>query len=129
MAEPEGGRRIEVRFSEQVWRQAIRGFSGRALELATSARSRLEREGVEIDRLRPCQSEGPDGTALAGCAKLYLPDDRTAPSGQPFAFVLQLARVDGTLALIFVAFGGRHPGVGVRSVYERAHRQLHGRFP
>ena len=29
----------------------------------------------------------------------------------------------------FVAFGPRHPGPGVRSVYERAHRQLHGRFP
>jgi hypothetical protein len=52
------------------------------------------------------------------------------PSERPMAFVLRLARAfDGTLAWIFVAFGHRHPGPGVRSVYERAHRQLHGRFP
>jgi len=45
--------------------------------------------------------------------------------------VLQLARsVDtGELVWAFVAFGRRHPAAGVRSVYQRAHRQLHGRFP
>ncbi|HWH24042.1 MAG TPA: hypothetical protein VNW68_04005, partial [Candidatus Limnocylindria bacterium] len=48
----------------------------------------------------------------------------------PFAFVLQLARErDSTLVWVFVAFGHRHPRARVRSVYERAHRQLHGRFP
>ena len=69
------------------------------------------------------------------------PGSRAAPSStcpsptlqrseRPFAFVFQLARDrDGELVWIFIAFGRRHPGPGVRSVYERAHRQLHGGFP
>ena len=73
--------------------------------------------------------KGADRTELAGCAKLYLPDGRGAPSEQPFGFVLQLIRVEAGLVFVFVAFGPRHPGAGIRSVYERAHRQLHGRFP
>ena len=73
---------------------------------------------------------GPDATELAGCAKLYLPFIDAPPSQRPFAFVLQLARdIDGELVWVFIAFGHRHPPAGVRSVYQRAHRQLHGRFP
>jgi hypothetical protein len=73
---------------------------------------------------------GPDGTELAGCAKLYLPLTDGPASERPFAFVLQLAReAHAELVWVFVAFGLRYPGAGVRSVYERAHRQLHGRFP
>jgi hypothetical protein len=45
--------------------------------------------------------------------------------------VLQLTRdaQNETLVWLFIAFGHRHPGAGIRSAYERAHRQLHGRFP
>jgi len=28
-----------------------------------------------------------------------------------------------------LAFGERHPEPGSRSVYERAHKRLHGRYP
>ncbi len=123
-------RRLAVRFDEAVWREAVRGFSGRPLELATSARTTVEQHGIVLPDVRPCEAEGPDGTRLAGCAKLYLPFVDAPPSERPFAFVLQLARdVDATLVWVFVAFGPRHPGAGVRTVYERAHRQLHGRFP
>jgi len=31
-------------------------------------------------------------------------------------------------ALALVAFGDRHPAPGTRSVYERAHKRLHGRY-
>jgi hypothetical protein len=31
--------------------------------------------------------------------------------------------------LVFVAFGERHPKPGTRTVYERAHKRLHGRYP
>ena len=123
-------RRSTVRFDEAVWRETVRGFSGGPLEIATSARSSAERRGVALADVLPCEGHGPDGTALAGCAKLYLPVGDAPPSERPFAFVLQLAReMDWALAWVFVAFGHRHPRVGVRSVYERAHRQLHGRFP
>lgn len=123
-------RRLAVRFDEAVWREAVRGFSRRPLEIATSARSDAERRGIALAAVIPCEPLGPDGTALAGCAKLYLPAGDDPPSERPFAFVLQLAREpDSTLVWVFVAFGHRHPRGGVRSVYERAHRQVHGRFP
>lgn len=123
-------RRLAVRFDEAVWREAVRGFSRRPLEIATSTRSDAERRGVALADVRPCEAHGPDGTELAGCAKLYLPIGDAPPSERPFAFVLQLGQeVDATLVWVFVAFGHRHPKPGVRSVYERAHRQLHGRFP
>ena len=123
-------RRLAVRFDEAVWREAVRGFSRRPLEIATNARSEAERRGIALGAVIPCEPVGPDGTALAGCAKLYLPTGDDPPSERPFAFVLQLARErDSTLVWVFVAFGHRHPRAGVRSVYERAHRQLHGRSP
>lgn len=123
-------RRLAVRFDEAVWREAIRGFSGRSLEIAMSARAGTEPDGVALAELLPCEAAGPAGTELAGCAKLYLPFIDAPASERPFAFVLQLARTaEDDLVWVFVAFGPRHPGRGVRSVYERAHRQLHGRFP
>lgn len=130
MSQAAGGRRLAVRFDGRVWQQAIRGFSGRALEVATSARGLLERDGIGVSELLPCEPLGPDRTELSGCAKLYLPVHDAPPSERAFAFVVQLARgVEGEPVLVFIAFGPRHPGRGVRSVYERAHRQLHGRFP
>jgi len=123
-------RRLAVRFDESVWHEAIRGFSREPLQIATSARHAAERRGIALADVLPCQTIGPDGTQLSGCAKLYLPLGDAPPSERPMAFVLRLARApDETLAWIFIAFGHRHPGPGVRSVYERAHRQLHGRFP
>ncbi len=130
MSSHRGERRIAVRFHERVWREAIRGFSGRALEIARAARRRLEENDVVLSWLLPCEPVGPDRTELAGCAKLYLPLIDAPPSQRPFAFVFQLAKGgDGAPMLVFVAYGPRHPGPGVRSVYERAHRQIHGRFP
>lgn len=122
-------RRVAVRFDDQVWNEAIRGFSGQALECALAARRSLDERGINLAELRPCLAEGPDGTQLSGCAKLYLPVKDAPPSQRPFAFVLQLAREREGLTWVFVAFGLRHPPAGVRSAYERAHRQLHGRFP
>ncbi len=123
-------RRLPVRFDEAVWHEAVRGFSREPLQIAMSARVAAERRGVALADVLPCETLGSDGTALAGCAKLYLPHGDAPPSERPFAFILQLAREpDATLVWTFLAFGHRHPRPGVRSVYERAHRQLHGRFP
>jgi hypothetical protein len=123
-------RRLPVRFDETVWQEAVRGFSGEPLQIATSARLAAERRGAALADVVPCEARGSDRTELAGCAKLYLPVGDGPPSERPFAFVLRLTRdPDGTFAWLFLAFGHRHPRPGVRSVYERAHRQLHGRFP
>lgn len=124
-------RRLPVRFDEAVWRDAVRGFSREPLQIATSARLAAERRGLGLADVLACDAVGPGGTRLAGCAKLYLPAGDDPPSARPFAFVLQLApwEPDSTLVWVSVAVGHRHPRAGVRSVYERAHRQLHGRFP
>lgn len=37
-------RRLAVRFDDAVWREAVRGFSGWPLEIATSARGHAERQ-------------------------------------------------------------------------------------
>lgn len=123
-------RRLAVRFDEAVWNDAVRVFSREPLQTATSARLLAERRGVALADVRPCEAIGADGTELAGCAKLYVPIGDAPPSERPYAFVLRLTREsDGTLLWVFVAFGPRHPRLGVRTAYERAHRQLHGRFP
>lgn len=56
-----------MRFDDSVWREAIRGFSGRSLQIATSARAQTEQRGVALADLLPCEALGPDGTQLAGC--------------------------------------------------------------
>ncbi len=108
----------------------MRGFSGRALEVAGSTRKHLELEGLALADARACEAHGADGTRLAGCAKVYLPLGAGPASERPFGMVVQLARHEQSEFIwVFVAFGPRHPRPGVRTVYERAHRRLHGRFP
>jgi hypothetical protein len=62
--------------------------------------------------------------------KVYVPITIAPPSERPFGFVLVpgVAR-DGRLQLTLLAFGERHPRRGSRSVYERAHKRRHGRYP
>ena len=49
---------------------------------------------------------------------------------RPYGFVFELvAGRDGGVTLRFLAFGDRHPAPTTRSVYERAHKRLHGRYP
>lgn len=50
-------------------------------------------------------------------------------SHRPFGFVLSAGRDDRGVYLALVAYGERHPRPGTRSVYERAHKRLHGRYP
>lgn len=98
-------RRLAVRVDDAVWREAVRGFSGRALEIATSGRARAERRGLALAEVLACDAQGPDRTELSGCAKLYLPPGEGPPSERPFAFVLQLARAaDGELVSITSLF-------------------------
>ncbi len=63
--------------------------------------------------------------------KLYVPLGQQGASEAPFGFVFQLAQdPDGTLVWNFLAFGERHPdNPSTRTVYERAHKRLHGRYP
>ncbi len=87
-------------------------------------RDRLEREGIAPGQLYACQPEGRDGTRLAGCIKTYLPP----PAGQwGMVFTAEREQADGSLVLVCLAFGIRHPQRPWQpSVYQVAHARLHG---
>jgi len=128
------GRRVageRFAFDEDVWAEEVDRFrlGGAANRSAVSARAQIERSGARIP-VRPCEQQGRDGSRLAGCAKVYVPigaEPSRAPYG--FVFVLRTGQGSGMVVLRLIAFGERHPPPGVRSVYERAHRRLHGRYP
>jgi len=118
-------------FDEDVWAEEVGRLSATGLAHADAvvARSEIERPGARI-AVRPCESEGPDGTLLAGCAKAYVPlevEPSRAPHG--FVFAIRVRADSGRVTLRMLAFGERHPEPGSRSVYERAHKRLHGRYP
>jgi len=96
--------------------------SAAARRIAGDARAEFERSGVAIPELKACEVEGPDGTELPHCMKVYLP----APDGS-HGMVFDIDRIEGRLRLLYAGFGLRHPGSNVRqpSVYEIAHRRLH----
>lgn len=97
---------------------------------AERARNRIAANGVARTELRTCRADGDDGTRLARCLKVYVPLGEGAPSERPYGFVFELAEArGGGVTLRFLAFGERHPPSGTRSVYERAHKRLHGRYP
>ncbi len=117
-------------FDEDVWAEEVgrlRG-TGRAHACAVGARRDIERSRARI-AARPCESEGPEATGLAGCAKVYAPlgvEPSRAPYG--FVFAIRVESDSGRVVLRMLAYGERHPGPGTRSVYERAHKRLHGRY-
>ncbi|MBS1679682.1 MAG: hypothetical protein JST08_20125 [Actinobacteria bacterium] len=63
--------------------------------------------------------------------KLYVPLDADGASAAPFGFVFRLVQnPGGSLAWSLIAFGERHPSNRqTHSVYKRAHKRLHGRYP
>lgn len=112
-----------VVFDDAAWVEDMRRATVAGRRIAMAARAAYESAGVPIGELRACDPEGPGGTQLEGCVKVYVP----APNG-PHGMVFQIGRGrDGTLGLAYLAFGIRHPARDVRqpSVYEVAHRRLH----
>lgn len=123
-----GGERFA--FDDDVWAEEVGRFRRGAQPSASAlaARAEIERPGARIP-VRPCEPEGGGGSRLAGCAKVYVPIG-AEPSRAPYGFVFAI-RTDparGKVMLRLIAYGERHPIAG-RSVYERAHRRLHGRYP
>lgn len=93
----------------------------RGRRLAERLRAEIEGHGVAVSNLLRCQDEGPDGTRLGGCVKLYLDD-------WGMVFTRDVSS-KGELRLLCVAVGVRHTGADSPrwSVYQFAHRRLHGR--
>ena len=126
-----GARRVAVLISPRVWRAEVERFEPRAHArlAAERERRRLASDGLALTDLRRCETEAADRTSLPGLVKVYVPIGDAPPSERPYAFVLSPAHGQTSAALALVAFGERHPRRGVRSVYERAHKRLLGRYP
>jgi hypothetical protein len=128
----EGLRSVAIEFGSVEWEEEVGRLDARspARAHAEAARKTIEGAAAEFAWKR-CQAEGPGGTRLPGCRKLYVPLGKDAPSEAPYGFIFQLiVRADETLAWNMIAFGQRHPSDDkTRSVYERAHKRLHSRYP
>ncbi len=121
-----------INFGAREWTEEVERFDPKADARLRAESARREIEVGEGKLLwRPCEAAGSHGTRLPGCRKLYVPLGQEGASAAPYGFVSQLAKTsDSGLVWNFIAFGERHPSnQQTRSVYERAHKRLHGRYP
>jgi hypothetical protein len=128
----QGAAEIPIEFGEKEWREEVERLQARSLARAQAERARREIEASPaVIGLLKCEVHGEDATRLPGCMKLNVPLGRRGASEAPFGFVFQLAQdSDGGFLWNFLAFGSRHPdNPATRTVYERAHKRLHGRYP
>ena len=126
-----GARRVAVVIDPRVWREEVERLNARspARIAAERERRKLESDGIDRALLERCADEGLDRTRLAGLVKAYVPLREGPASERPFGFVFRPGRGNGQTVVELLAFGERHPPPGTRTVYERAHKRLHGRYP
>jgi hypothetical protein len=107
-------------FDDAYWRADTIPATPEARRAAEKARDRYKADGVLIGDLKPTLAEGPDGTRLPGCVKVYIDE---------WGMVFQIARDrdTGQLVLAYLAFGERHPTGNRPSVYQTADRRLNPR--
>lgn len=131
MATSGRGVRLPVAVDDTVWREEVQRYDSRSTERIAAERERRTLDaGLEIRALMPCSAEGRDGTNLAVLVKVYVPISDGPASERPLAFVLRPLRGDSGPYLELLAYGERHPDlVETQSVYARAHKRLHGRYP
>lgn len=115
--------RFPVVFDEEWWRIDLARATPAGRKVAKAARPEYERDGVPRAHLRPCEPDHRGGTKLEQCFKVYLPP----PAGR-FGMVLRIEMVEKRSQLHYLAFGVRHhpKGSHAESVYQVAHRRLHG---
>lgn len=121
-----------VEFGSAEWREEVERLDQHSPARVQAQRARREIESGRSDLAwQRCEANGPGGTRLPGCRKLYVPLGKPGASASPFGFVFRLTqKADGGLAWTMIAFGERHPGDRrTRNVYERAHKRLHGHYP
>ena len=121
-----------VEFGGREWVEEVERLERGAIARtrAESARRAIEAGGRKLP-WRKCEPKHESGAHLPGCRKLYVPLDAEGASAAPYGFVFQLVKTSGnTLIWNFIAFGERHPdNLNTRTVYERAHKRLNGRYP
>ena len=114
-------RALPARFDRDAWDEDLARASRGGRAAAQMARHGYELNGVPVDELRQVQEEGPDGTVLPQCVKVYLPD----PAGK-YGMVFEVVRTKRGLRLEYIAFGVRHHPrrSHAPTVYQLAHRRL-----
>ena len=128
MPTPRRAGHVPVRINPGKWGQEVERYRKDASPLlaAERKRRRLEREGIPILALARCSEEGAEGTSLDGLRKSTFRSvtrlRRSAPMGSS-------SSRPGKACWRWSPFGERHPAPETRSVYERAHKWLHGRCP
>ena len=123
---------VSILFGVAEWGEEVGRLTERSASRIQAERARREiEEGKATLDLEKCAADGEEGTNLLGCVKQYVPLGKQGASEAPFGFVFQLAQnPDRSLVWNFIAFGERHPeNPTTRTVYERAHKRLHGRYP
>ncbi len=123
---------VSIKFRSPAWEEEVGRLDPRSPARIQAERARRQIEGAKAKLVwKRCETSSDDGTELTGCSKLYVPLDAKGASAAPYGFVFRLAKTDeGALVWNFIAFGERHPeNPRTRSVYERAHKRIHGRYP
>lgn len=130
MTSNEAARNVRARFPARVFSRDVERYAhdSRAREVAETARARFAADGIPRAELVRCVAEGRDGTDLPGRLTIYLPLEATE---RPFRMVFTPIARESALALLYLAFGVAHQPYGSRAptVYEIAHRRVHGGWP
>lgn len=113
--------RFAARFDADAFREDMAQATPAGHDAAEAARRAYGKDGIPRSQLRPCDSEGRDGTKLPQCLKVYLPP----PAGR-FGMVFKFVIADSKPRLDFLAFGVRHHPVNSNAptVYEIAYWRL-----
>lgn len=123
--------RPPVAIDPLVWREEVERYDPGSPARVAAERERigLEAEGLDLRVLLPCDELGPDRTQLEGRVKVYVPIDPTlGASERPYGFVFTVAAGERGSELVLLAYGERHTD-RAPTVYMRAHRRIHGRYP
>lgn len=113
--------RAPALFDDALFAEDLKRASDTGRKVALTARGEYERDGVPLGDLLACEEEGPEGTALVQCMKIYLPR-----SAGKFGMVFRIALRNGKAQLAYAAFGVRHHprNSHAPTVYEIADRRL-----
>ncbi len=115
--------RFPARFAPDPWEEDLARTTPAGHQAAEAARLAYESSGIPPSHLKPCETEGRDGTNLPQCFKVYLPH----PNGR-FGMIFTIDLQEDKPTLVFLAFGVRHhpKESNALTVYLIADRRLNG---